>query len=159
MSFLYVSTDSSSSRTCVCFGEGLGVRCCTVLLIWGLAEYQKVLPLPESIAIIRRVSQTQTGPRGDSYTVPSQDEGTRREQRPQEWWLSSEEKQGQPLLTGADSQYWKSADWVIFQTRLERARPELLRHGLPLQPRHQKRLCKDPTAEAATEDASRTFSF
>lgn len=59
--------------------------------------------------------------------------------------MSSEEKQGQPLLTGADSQYWKSADWIIFQTRLERARLELPRRGLPLQPRHRKRLCKDPT--------------
>lgn len=27
--------------------------------------------------------------------------------------------------TGLDSQYWKSADRVIFQTRLETARPEL----------------------------------
>lgn len=91
--------------------------------------------------------------------MPSQDEGTRRGQRLQEWWLSSKEKQGQPLLTGADSQYWKSADGVISQTRLERAWPELPRRGLPLQPRHWKRVCKDPTAEAATEDASRTFSF
>lgn len=39
--------------------------------------------------------------------------------------MSFEERQGQPLVTGADSQYWKSADWVIFQTRLETARPEL----------------------------------
>lgn len=39
--------------------------------------------------------------------------------------MSFEERQGQPLLMGADSQYWKSGDWVIFQTRLETARPEL----------------------------------
>lgn len=41
MSFLYVSTDSSSSRNCVSFGEGLGVKCYTVLLIWGLAKIPK----------------------------------------------------------------------------------------------------------------------
>lgn len=76
--------------------------------------------------------------------MPSQDEGTRRGQRPQEWWLSSEERQGQPLLMGADSQYWKSADWVIFQTRLETARPEVPEAWLP---RHQKRMGKDPTAD------------
>lgn len=55
------------------------------------------------------------------------------------------ERQGQPLLTqGADSQYWKSVEWVIFQTSLETAGPEF-----PEAWAHERRVCKDPTAETA----------
>lgn len=61
--------------------------------------------------------------------MPSQDEGTRRGQRPQEWWLSSEERQGQPLLTGQIHRTGSQLTGLFFKQDLKQQGQSSPRHG------------------------------
>lgn len=98
---------------------------------------------------------------GSSHTVPTQDEGTWRGQTS---GVSLREEAGSAASnTGADSQYWKSAEWVIFHTGLETAGPELSQAWAPAttaSPEKSVRLQLQKQGTATTtEDALKTFLF
>lgn len=129
----------------------------TAPLIWGLATYHRLyLSALKYCHLSEEVYRFRLDHVGTHTLCPAKMKG--QGQRPQEWWLSSEERQGQPLLTGQIHSTGSQLTGLFFKQDLKQQGQSSPRHGS-----HSNHVigkgshCR--VVMAATEGASRTFSF
>lgn len=119
-------------------GEG-SVERDTALLIWGLATHQRLyLSALKYCHLSEEVYRFRLDHVGTHTLCPAKMKG--QGQRPQEWWLSSEERQGQPLLMGQIHSTGSQLTGLFFKQDLKQQGQSSPEAWLPLQPHHQKRI-------------------